>query len=66
MREITSEMKAACLGEFSIVIPEYCYCGGANIDCALCHGDGEYKRTVHVPWTTCKEIFKRMDELAGA
>lgn len=59
-RELTAEngAKAALMGEFSIKFPMKCCCGGYNPDCGVCEGTGEYKRSINVPWTTIKEIYK--------
>ena len=33
-------------------------------DCEVCQGGIEYEQKVTVPWTTCKQIYKRMAESA--
>ncbi|MDP1931862.1 MAG: hypothetical protein Q8L60_10425 [Gammaproteobacteria bacterium] len=59
---ITERMKFACMGEFSINLPEHCPdCDGAGRhDCEICSGKGEYMRSANVPWTVMKSIFKSM------
>lgn len=62
MIEITDEMKAKCMSEFSLTVADACpKCAIAfpGADC-VCDGSGEYEKKVLVPWTTCKEIYKAM------
>lgn len=64
--ELTAEngAKALLMGEFSEIMDVACLdClyegGGANDDCAQCHGTGTIEQTVHVSWTTIKEIYAK-------
>ena len=64
---ITNEMKAECMGEFEFTIEAECgECidVGEDEDCEVCQGGIVYERKVTVPWTTCKEIYKRMTKCA--
>lgn len=61
-RELTAEngAKAALMGEFSIEFPMMCSAcdfHGADDECEVCGGTGEYMHPVNVPWTTIKEIY---------
>ena len=62
-RELTAEngAKAALMGEFQIEFPIVCYdcyLNGENENCLICGGSGEYIRSINVPWTTIKEIYR--------
>jgi hypothetical protein len=62
-------MKADCIGEFEFTIQAECgECidTGADDDCEVCQGGIQYERKVTVPWDTCKQIYKRMAEIAAA
>ena len=63
MSEITNEMKAKCIGEFSFAVDEPCpACFLAQETGCLCGGseDAIYSKQITVPWDTCKEIYKAM------
>lgn len=60
---VTSEMKAECIGEFSIteqLTCTSCSYDEAQPDCEVCGGEVTYDQKFTIPWTTCKEIYKRM------
>lgn len=57
---ILNEMKAECIGEFTVSIDIPCTECDYDINCAVCGGDGEYDHTVDIPWTTVKDIYKKM------
>ena len=61
---ITNEMKADCIGEFEIDVLTYCSCDHA-VNCEYCGGEGEYIRQFNVPWTTMKDIYRRMALVAS-
>jgi hypothetical protein len=66
--QVTSNMKAECIGEFSFEIEEtcpVCYDGEPSEDCEVCKGQVNYTRPVTVPWGTCKDIYKRMASAAA-
>lgn len=68
---ITNEMKAECIGEFSINQERICSCendtddGEPDPDCDACHGQGEYTAKIDIPWDTMKEIYKMMATVAA-
>ena len=63
--KITNKMKAECCGEFSFDVEVYCGCDEIDRpDCEFCDGTQFYDRTVDVPWTLCKDIYKKMAEVA--
>ena len=67
---ITSDMKAACIGEFDINLPTFCpdcyqHEGEADPECTICKGQGEYIRKINIPWTVMKDIYKRMATVAA-
>jgi len=67
--------KAGCIGEFVFTLenagtcPE-CYENGHDDECTVCGGeandDGTYDIEATVPWTTCKDIWKAMNQFAAA
>ncbi len=67
MTEITSAMKAECMGEFSLEIKQSCsacHFHGAQEDCEVCGGEIEWTEKRLIPWTTMKEIYVMMDNAA--
>ncbi|WP_033416878.1 hypothetical protein [Hahella ganghwensis] len=60
---ITPEMKAACIGEFTVQHKEQCFTclsSGAIPECEVCRGEETYTVNVPVPWATMKDIYKAM------
>jgi len=55
----TKEMKAELMSEFSVKFPEACI-GCVGDTCQVCDGQGQYMRSINVPWTVMKDIFNRM------
>lgn len=67
--EITNEMKAECMGEFSMEVEHTCSAcslnaGGDDVECEVCNGDIHYTRSYTIPWDTVKAIYKRMATVA--
>lgn len=63
---VTNEMKAECIGEFNIPVDLVCECGGCEPEgCEVCGGEGTYIYNVQVPWTTVKDIYKKMATVAS-
>lgn len=61
--EITSDMKARCMGEIMMPLQQTCsacFYHEAQEDCEVCGGEVTYADSVVVPWTTMKEIYKLM------
>ena len=66
--EITSAMKSACMGEFSVSKTLSCdFCDSSEnlldngyIICPQCKGAKEYEFSIVVDWTTTKDIYKGM------
>lgn len=57
--DVTSSMKASCIGEFHIKVEEVCTSCNEHT-CDVCFGEGYISREVVIPWDTCKDIFKAM------
>ena len=58
---VTSTMKAEHIGEYTVPVTMDCTeCADGDEKCPCCHGAGEYVYHAIVPWSTCKEIYKRM------
>lgn len=61
--EITTAMKAACIGEHKLIVQEYCpYCTEDEIDhdCHVCDGTYQYEVAYVIPWHLQKQIYKDM------
>jgi len=66
---VTSAMKAACIGEFSVDTTIDCpdcrdldTCDG----CGTCKGTGLIVQDIDIPWDTIKDIYKMMAAAAAA
>jgi len=68
---VTSAMKAACIGEFSVereaACPS-CYFEGEVPEqgCTICGGTLTYTEKIDVPWDTMKDIYKMMANVAAS
>jgi hypothetical protein len=68
--KVTSQMKADCMGEISLVIENGNCCpqcwNEQDDDCDICHGEsgenGISNLTIQVPWDTMKDIWKLMNK----
>jgi hypothetical protein len=65
--KITNEMKKSCIGEFTFTRENACVSCYLERDknCEICNGEIEYIETITVPWDTCKQIYKKMVQVAG-
>ena len=61
---VTNEMKAVCIGEYSVPVDMPCECDGAD-ECNLCDATGFYTYHAQIPWTTMKDIYKKMATVAA-
>lgn len=59
---MTTEMKAEHIGEYSIPVQSACiYClEDGDEECETCGGTGHLTNNHIIPWTTCKQIFAAM------
>lgn len=60
---VTSDMKAACIGEYRVTVTHSCSaCAfhGSQDECEVCAGDIEFERNHDIPWDTVKRIYKDM------
>jgi len=61
---VTTEMKVDCMGEFKITVQTVCLvCMGEG--CDSCDGSGGCEQDFDIPWTTMKDIYKRMALVAS-
>ena len=64
--DITHRIYSKCLtrGEFKVAVdlpcPKCYELDDFDPGCSLCQGEGEYIHYEIVPWSTCKDIYKRM------
>jgi hypothetical protein len=72
--DVTNKMKRECIGEFHVDVDEECQdCGGSGfVDdglsqtaCTTCDNEGTVTNKKDIPWTTIKDIYKRMVAFAG-
>ena len=61
--KITNQMKADCIGEFSVKVEKQCnrcvYLEDTPCQCRDSE-DGIFTDSYEIPWDTCKQIYKRM------
>ena len=65
---VTSEMKAECIGGFSIteeLTCTSCFYDEPQPGCEVCGGETTYEQNSTIPWATMKEIYKMMAESAA-
>lgn len=64
--DTTSEMKADAIGEFYVACQQNCpQCTDldeSDDECVICGGEVTFDLYVPIPWTTMKDIYKRMHE----
>ena len=60
--ELTAEngAKALLIGEFYVTVEIPCECHG--VGCSLCEGLGYQAYRAPIPWTTIKEIYRRIKD----
>ncbi len=66
--KITNQMKVECCGEFHMTMVQECpVCDEEDPSktCEFCGGEYEGTFDVVIPWTLCKEIYKKMAEVAA-
>jgi len=66
---VTSAMKAACIGEFSVEITidcPGCHEEDTSNGCETCKGTGLVIQDFDIPWDTMKDIYKMMAGVAAA
>jgi len=63
LNNITSDMKAQCIGEFSMELKHTCtacFYNEPDENCEVCAGEITYYQNHAIDWTTTKDIYQKM------